>query len=180
VINDERLALFDTSTFELEAMLPLVPDRTQEARSVTVTSDRVVSFDLVERALLDVPQRDGRVVQMHRVQISQFRPDARVVRPARVLGRRTMTIPAARLRLRLQSPEGRPMAMHGWARMETPDGRRVHVEFSSTTDGLAHLPAFEPGPFSVVEVARRQSQHRAVLRDVIIGETPLNVTLQAE
>lgn len=105
VINDQRLALFDTSTFELEAMLVLVPDGSQEARSVTLTSDNVVSFDLVERASVDVPQKDGRIVQVHAVQISQFRPGSRVTRPSRVLERKTMTIPAARLRLRLQTPD---------------------------------------------------------------------------
>lgn len=112
VINDERLALFDTSTFELDAMLLLVADE--------------------------------------------------------------------RLQLRLQTPEGRPMAVHGWARMETSDRRQVRVGFSSAVDGLVRLAAFDPGPFRIVELAQSRSQRTAVLRDVVIGETPLNVTLPAQ
>jgi hypothetical protein len=38
---------------------------------------------------------------------------------------RASTIPVARLRLRLQAPEGRPMVLQGWARMETADHRAV-------------------------------------------------------
>jgi hypothetical protein len=177
VINDQRLALFDTSTFALDAMLLLVADESQEARSITLARDRLVSFDLVERALVDVPQRDGRVVPVHAVQISQFRPGSRVTRPARVLERRTIAIPTARLRLRLQTPEGRPMVIQGWARMETSDRRQVHVEFSSPADGLVRLPAFDPGPFRIVEVAQLKSQRTAVFHDVAIGEVPLDVTL---
>lgn len=180
VINDERLALFDTSTLELDAMLLLVADESQEARSVTLTSDSLVSFELVERASVDVPQRDGRVVQVHAVQISQFRPGSRVTRPARTLERRTITIPPARLRLRLQTSEGRPMAIQGWARMETSDRRQVRVGFSSAADGLVQLPAFDPGPFRIAEVAQSRSQRTAVLRDVAIGDMPLDVRLPAQ
>jgi len=78
VIDDQRLAVFSTSTFELVAMLLLVPDGSQEARSVALTNDDLVSFDLVERGVVGVPQRDGRIVQMHAVQISQFRPGSRL------------------------------------------------------------------------------------------------------
>jgi hypothetical protein len=177
VINDERLAVFDTSTCELDAMLLLVADESQEARAVTLTSGNLVSFDLVERASVDVPQRDRRVVRMHAVQISQFRSGSRVIKPARVLDRRTITIPPARLRLRLQTPEGRPLAVQGWARMETLDRRQVRVGFSSAADGLVRLPAFDPGPFRIVELAQLRRQRTAVLRDVVIGELPLSVTL---
>ena len=179
VINDQRLAVFDARSLELEAMLLLVSDDSQEARSVTL-SDSVVSFDVVERASVDVPQRDGRVVQVHAVQIAEFRSGSRVTRPARVLGRRTITIPPERLRLRLQTPEGRPMEIEGWTRMETPDRRQVRVEFSSAADGVVRLPAFDPGPFRIVEVAQSRSQRTRVLHDVVIGERPLNVTIPGQ
>jgi hypothetical protein len=180
VINDERLALFDTSSFELEAMLPLVPDTSREARSVALTNDNAVSFELVERALVDVPQGDGRVIHVHAVQISQFRPGSRISRPARLLERRTIAVPAARLRLRIRTPEGRPIAVKGWVRMETPDRRQVHFPFSSAADGLLRLPAFDPGPFRIVELARSGNRRTAVLHHVAIGETPLDVTLPAQ
>jgi hypothetical protein len=179
-VNDERLAVFNTSTLELEAMLLLVTDDSHEARAIALTSDSVVSFDLVARALVDVPQRGRRVVQVPRVQIARFHPDARIAKPERMLGRHSLTIPAARLQLRMQSPEGRSLALDGWARMVTPDQRQVHVPFSSTPDGLVRLPAFAPGPFSIVEVARLRSRRTAVLHDVAVGDTPVNVTIPAQ
>jgi hypothetical protein len=179
-VNDERLAVFDTSTLELEAMLLLVTDDSHEARAIALTGDSVVSFDLVERALVDVPQRNGRTVRVSSVRIARFRPDSRIAKPELVLGRRSLTIPAARLQLRMQSPEGRSLAVDGWARMVTPDRRQVHVPFSSTPDGLVRLPAFESGPFAIVEVARLRSRRTAVLHDVAIGETPVNVTIPAQ
>jgi hypothetical protein len=180
VVNDERLAVFNTSSLELEAMVLLVADESHEARAVSSTNDSVVSFDLVERALVDVPQRDGRTVRVPSVRIARFRPDARIAKPERMLGRSSVTIPAARLQLRIQSPEGRSLAVDGWARMVTPDRRQVHVPFSSTPDGLVRLPAFESGPFSIVEVARTRSRRTAVLHDVAIGETPVRVTMPVE
>ena len=179
VVNDERLAVFNTSTFELEAMVILVRDNSQEAKSVSLTNDGVVSFDLVERALVDVPQDNGRVVQVHAVRISQFRPGSRVVRPARDLGRRTLTIPASRLQLRIQTPDGQPAAMQGWARMQTEDRRQVSIPFTSAADGLVRLPAFEQGPFSIVEVARLQSPRTTVLHDVAIGDSPVKVPIRS-
>jgi hypothetical protein len=177
VINDQRLALFDAATFELEAMLLLVSEESQEAQSVALTDDHHVSFELIERALVDVRQRDGRVVQVSAVRIAQFRPGSRVSRPARGLGRRTKVIPTPRLLLRVQTPEGRPIAVQGWARMQSSDGRQVRVGFSSAADGSVRLPAFEPGPFSIVEVARAGSRRTTVLRNVAIGDAPMAVTL---
>jgi hypothetical protein len=64
--------------------------------------------------------------------------------------------------------------------METPDRRQVRVGFSAAADGLVRLPAFDPGPFRIVEVAQSRSQRTAVLRDVAIGDMPLDVRLPAQ
>ena len=78
LINDQRLAVFDARSFELEAMLLLVSDDSHEARSVTL-ADSEVSFDVVQRAAVHVSQRDGRVLQAHAAQISRFPSGSRVI-----------------------------------------------------------------------------------------------------
>jgi hypothetical protein len=42
----------------------------------------------------------------------------------------------------------------------------VHVQFASGADGLVRLAAFDPGPFPIVEVARRGSARTTILRNV--------------
>jgi len=45
LINDQQLAVYDTRSFELEAMLILVSEGSQEVRSVTLNSAGSVAFD---------------------------------------------------------------------------------------------------------------------------------------
>ncbi|AMY06906.1 hypothetical protein LuPra_00068 [Luteitalea pratensis] len=112
VINDQRLAVYDTRSFELEAMLLLVSDGSNEVRSVALGNTGSVSFDLVERAVMNVPIKDGQRMQVGAVRIGQYRPGSHVVRPERMLGRRTLAGPGPRLSLRL----GHLMASR-WPRM---------------------------------------------------------------
>jgi hypothetical protein len=177
LINDERLAVFDADSRELEVMLPLVSAH-QEARAVAITSDGLISFDRIEPAVYEVPHRDGRSFRTHASQISQFRAGSRMVTPERVLGRETVRVPEARLLLNLLSDEGRGIAAEGWARLQARDRRQVHLQFASGPDGLVRLPAFDAGPLSIVEIGRRGSQRTTVLRNVDIGSTPVAVTLQ--
>lgn len=176
LVNDERLAIFDVGRRELEVMLPLVTGGSQEARSVTIDNDGLVSFDRVQRAAYEVPHRTGPFLA-HASQISRFRPGSRQVTAARVIGRDTVRVPRARLLIQVRSDDGRAVAVEGWARLQARDRRQVHLQFASGADGLVRLASFDPGPFPIVEVGRRGSTKTTVLRNVDPGQGPHTVTI---
>ena len=75
-----------------------------------------------------------------------------MVTPEKVLGRRTVTVPASRLSLRVGSGDGEPAAKKGWARLQARGGRQVWVPWTRDDVGRVRLPAFDAGPLEVLEV----------------------------
>ena len=57
LINDRQLALYDARSFGLEAMLILNTDDTQEVRSVSLQCGGIVSFDVIERGVIEIRRR---------------------------------------------------------------------------------------------------------------------------
>lgn len=179
VVNDRQLAVYDARSFDLEAMLILVSDGSQEVRSVTLDQAGAVSFDVVKRALMDIPARDGGHMQVRAVSIGQYRPGSRIVKQERMLGRRTLTIRAARMSLRLRSPDNRPVPKSGWARLQTRDGRQARVPWTIGDDGTVRLAAFDAGPLAILEVGVPGNWRTTVLKDVVTT-SPVDVTLPGD
>ncbi len=119
-------------------------------------------------------------MQVGAVRIGQYRSGSRVAAPERTLGRRTVRIPPQRLSLRLRAPDGQAMAETGWARLQARHGREVRVPWTVADDGTVRLPAFDAGPLEILEVGVPGRWRTAVLRDVAVTASPVDVTLPAE
>ena len=180
LINDRQLAIYDARSFELEAMLILNAESTQEVRSVSIDRAGTVSFDVVERAAMEVPQHDGRRLQVPAVAQVQYRPGTRVLAPERMLGRQTVTISPHRLSLRVRSGDGQAAAAAGWARLQAGGGHQVRVPWTRGADGRVRLPAFDGGPLEVLEVGVPGRWRIAVLKDVAVTGAAVDVTLPLE
>lgn len=180
LINDRQLALYDARSFELEAMLILNADDTQEVRSLSLQGGSIVSFDVVERGVIEVPQRDGRTRQSRGNSIAQYPPGSRVVSPEKILERRTVTIPASRLALHVSSGDGQAAAAAGWARLQARGGRQVRVPWTRDDDGRVRLPAFDAGPLEILEVGVPGRWRTAVLKNVAVTGAAVDVTLPIE
>lgn len=180
LINDQQLAVYDSHSSELQAMLILTDDRAHEVRSVSLTEAGSVSFDLVARALWDIPAKGGQRLQVHAVSIAPYRPAIRIVTPERMLGRRTVTIPPQRLSLRLSSANGQAAPKTGWARLQARGGRQVRVPWTRDDDGRVRLPAFEAGPLEILEVGVPGRWRTAVLKNVAVTGAAVDVTLPVE
>ena len=179
VINGHRLAVYDVRSFDLEAMLILDAVGEQEVRSVTLDGSGAVSFDLVERALIDIPHKGDRL-QVRGGDIAQYPRGSRLVTPERMLGRRTMTIPEQRVSLRLTSVEGQQAVRTGWARLQARGGRQVRVPWTRADDDTARLPAFDAGPLEILEVGVPGRWRTAVLKNVAVTGDPIAVALPIE
>lgn len=180
LINGRQLALYDARSFDLEAMLILNIEDTQEVRAVSISPAGTISFDVVERALMDIPQNGGRRLQVPAVAHVHYRPGTRVVAPERMLGRQTVTVPSHRLALRVRSRNGQAAAAAGWARLRARGGRQVQVPWTRDEDGRVRLPAFDAGPLEVLEVGVPGRRRTAVLKNVAVTDTEVDVTLPIE
>jgi hypothetical protein len=180
LINDQQLAVYDPHSSELEALLILTADRAHEVRSVSLTDAGSVSYDLVARALWDIPAKGGQRLQVHAVSIALHRPAIRIVTPERMLGRRTVTMPPQRLSLRLRSADGQAASRTGWARLQARGGRQVRVPWVRDDDGRVRLPAFDPGPLAILEVGVPGRWRTAVLKNVAVTGVAVDVTLPIE
>lgn len=180
VINDRQLALYDARSFDLEAMLILNADDTQEVRSVSLMRGDTVSFDVVERGVIEIPQKGAPRRQSRGSSIEGYPPGSRLVTPEKVLGRRTVTVPASRLSLRVGSGDAEPAAKTGWARLRARGGRQVWVPWTRDKVGRVRLPAFDAGPLEVLEVGVPGRWRTAVLSNVAVTVAPVDVTLPIE
>lgn len=94
LINDQRLAIFDTGTTKLTSMLVLVEadgyPGSQEARSVAFGDDGTVSFERFDRPTMVLRTSDGRTVEAPVTLISSARPFSR---PARSRGLERLQVP---------------------------------------------------------------------------------------
>jgi hypothetical protein len=153
LIRDQHLAIFDASSRELTAMLPLVGrdgyPGSLEVRNVVFEDDAggVVSFDRYERAT------------------------------GRHLGRERVTVPADRLRIRLTTAAGQPVE-RAFARVRLDDEKEVDVPIIPGTDGVAILAAIDEGPLPIVEIGLPGNPRTVVLEDVAVGSTPLDIVLR--
>jgi hypothetical protein len=158
LIRDQRLAVFDSASAELVALLVLVDSGgaypgANEARDVAfdATGD-AVSFTRAARTDPPGPVTDPRT-------------------------RETMRIPASRLRLRVMRDTGQPVGGTIWVRLSRRDRADVSVKVTPGPDGVFTLPAFDEGPFPIVEVFVSGSREHAVLREVTIGDAPTPVRI---
>ena len=180
LINDRQLALYDARSFGLEAMLILNTDDTQEVRSLSLQRGGIVSFDVIERGVIEIPQKGGRRRLSRGGSIAQSPPGSRMVSPEKILGRRTVTIPASRLALHVRSGDGQAAAAAGWARLQARGGRQVRVPWTRDDDGRVRLPAFDAGPLEILEVGVPGRWRTAVLKDVAVTAAAVDVTLPIE
>jgi len=177
LINEQRLAVFDAATGEHTAMLVLVPDTMAwgpiAARDVRFEAGGTrVSFERFERPVARIQGRNGQV-DTHTV---WRRRGQAIVQPARALGREVLTIPTARLTVRLiDRGTSRPVTS-GWIHLAKDERRSISLRARPDSRGLLRLPAFEAGPLATVE-AQYQGGPHTVLHDVSIAERPVEIAL---
>jgi hypothetical protein len=152
LIRDQRLAVFDATTFEHVAMLPLVAadgyPGSEGARNVVFEdAGRLVTFQRFERA-------SGRAVAEEQVVVTR-----------------------TRLSLRMTWTGTNTPVPQAWVRVRLADGRVVDVLATPGGDGLVRLPAIAEGPFAFVEIGAPGSVRTTVLREVGIGPEPVGVGL---
>lgn len=98
VINEQRLALFDTATAREIAILPLVKadgyPGSEEARAISIANDGSVAFDRYRRATTLVQTRQG-VLEAPVTIFGTRRP---IHRAEQALGRELIRVPSFRLK----------------------------------------------------------------------------------
>jgi len=99
VINEQRLALFDTATANEIAILTLIKadgyPGSEEARAISIGNERIVTFERYRRATVLLQTRQGTVDTPVTIFGTHGRP---IHRAEQLLGRERLQTPAAEVR----------------------------------------------------------------------------------
>jgi hypothetical protein len=175
VINDDRIAVFDATTGDMEAMFFLIGrgeccGGPEAAKRVRFSDDGAgVQFDHVRPATVLIKRRDGQTIEApvtaaweeHAVGLPRHTPEI-------VLEHKSMAVPSKRIRLRLEPPSATTRRVN----VVDQQKRWLSVPLTERAGGVLELPAVSDLPIDRLEVAR------VVVRDVRMDGTPVIVPLR--